>query len=166
MKENLKVFIKNLTNHEVGFACINFPNNYNFMGGQILPVKWEHLEDAAFSKGMRFLLDNAYLKILPTNENYEEIMEELQLSHLKEKIEKTLSYNESKSILKIVPLSTQYAKIKDYLKNGTEVTKINIANAAIELGVKDYLLNKAIKEATDIDVIKTLELKATAEDKE
>ena len=86
-------------------------------------------------------------------------MEELQLSHLKEIIDNSLSYNEAKDILKKAPLSTQYAIIKKHLKEGTEITKQNLANAAIELKIKDYTINTAIKNATGIDVIKTLELK-------
>lgn len=159
MKENLKVLVKNLTNHEVSFACINFPNQYNFMEGQTLPVKWEHLEDAAYTRGLRFLFENGYLKIMPESENYSEIMDELQLSSLKEVIDNSLSYSDAKKILGKVPLSTQYAIIKKQLKEGTETTKSNLANAAIELGIRDYTINTAIKNATGIDVIKTLELK-------
>lgn len=161
MKENLKVLIKNLTNHEVGFSCNNFPNQYNFMGGQTLPVKWEHLEDAAYSRGVRFLFENGYLKIVPQTENYADIMDELQLNHLKEQVDNSLSYDDVKKILSIKPLSTQYAVIKKRLKEGTETTKLNFANAAIELGIRDYTVNTAIKNTTGIDVIKTLELKET-----
>ena len=163
MKENLKVLVKNLTNHEVGFACINYPNRYNFMGEQILPVKWEHLEDAAYTQGMRYLFENGYLKIMPNTEDYSEVMEELQLSNLIEVIDNSLSYNEVKKILSTVPLSTQYGVIKKHFKEGTETTKQNFANAAIELGIKDYTINTVIKKATGIDVLKTLELKQEQE---
>ena len=160
MKENQKVYIKNLTNHSVGFGCVNYPNHYELASEQILPVKWEHLEDASFERGMRYLFNNGYLKIMPNTENYEEIMDELQLSYLKEVIDNSLSYSDAKKILSTVPLSTQYGVIKKQLKEGTETTKQNITNAALELGIRDYTINTAIKNATDIDVIKTLELKA------
>ena len=39
--------------------------------------------------------------------------------------------------------------------------KKNVAMAAIELKIKDYIVNTAIKEATNIDVIKALELQET-----
>lgn len=159
MKENQKVYIKNLTNHSVGFSCVNYPNHYDLAGEQVLAVKWEHLEDAAFDRGVRYLLNNGYIKIMPDNENYNEIMDELQLSELKEKIDNSLSYNDAKKILSIVPLSTQYGVIKKYLKEGNEITKQNLAKAALELGIKDYTLNTIIKNATDIDIFKTLELK-------
>ena len=166
MEENFKVLIKNLTNHEVGFACINFPNRYNFMGGQVLSVKWEHLEDATYSQGMRYLLENAYLKIMPNTERYSEIMDELQLSHLKEIIDNSLSYDDAKKLLGITPISTQYGVIKKHLKEGTETTKENLSKAAIELKIKDYTINAAIKNATGIDVIKTLELKEEPKEEE
>ena len=166
MKEDSKVLIKNLTNHSVGFKCINKPNHFDFNSGQTLPIKWEYIEDVGYSKGFRYLIEESYLKILPETENYSEVMENLQFSHLTEKIEKSLDYNEAKKLLRIVPLSTQYAKIKEYLKEGTETTKKNIANAAIELGIKDYVVNSAVKEATDIDILKTLELKAADKEKE
>ena len=166
MKENQKVYIKNLTNHSVGFSCVNYPNHYELAGEQVLPVKWEHVEDASFGQGMRYLLNNGYLKIMPNTENYEEIMDELQLSYLKEVIDNSLSYSEAKKILSTVPLSTQYAVIKKQLKEGTETTKQNITNAALELGIKDYTVNTAIKNVTGIDVLKTLELKEEPEKQE
>ena len=163
MKENQKIYIKNLTNHIVGFSCINFPNHYELAGEQVLPVKWEHVEDASFGRGMRYLFNNGYLKIMPNTENYEEVMDELQLSYLKEFIDNSLSYSEAKKILSTVPLSTQYAVIKKQLKEGSEITKQNITNAALELEIKDYTINTAIKNATGIDVLKTLELKVEPE---
>lgn len=163
MKENQKIYIKNLTNHSVGFSCVNYPNHYELAGEQVLPVKWEHIEDVSFEPGMRYLFNNGYLKIMPNTENYEEVMDELQLSHLKEVIDNSLSYSDAKKILSTIPLSTQYGVIKKQLKEGTEITKQNITNAAIELGIKDYMINTAIKNATGIDVLKTLELKVQPE---
>ena len=158
MDENIKVSIKNLTNHVVGFGCVNYPQHFNFQPGQIVPIKWEYIADAAFNYGFRYMIENSYLKIMPTNPNYAEIMEELQFTHLMEKVEKAVSYEDVKNMLKIKPLSTQYSKIKKVLKEGSEAEKKNVAMAAIELKVKDYTINTAIKEATGIDVIKALEL--------
>ena len=93
-------------------------------------------------------------------------MEELQFTHLMEKVEKAMSYEEIKNILKIKPLSTQYSKIKKILKEGSETEKKNVAMAAMELKIKDYTINSAIKEATGTDVIKALELQETPKDKE
>lgn len=166
MKEDSKVLIKNLTNHSVSFQCINKPNHFSFNSGQTLPIKWEYVEDVGYDKGFRFLIEQAYLKIMPESENYSEIMENLQFSHLAEVIEKSLSYEEAKKLLKVTPLSTQYGKIKEYLKEGTETTKRNIANAAIELEIKDYIINSSVKNATGIDILKTLELKTTDAKKE
>ena len=166
MKENQKVLINNLTNHEVGFKCVNFPSSYNFNGGQTLAVKWEHLEDASYSKGFRYMLENAMLRVDPKNDNYEEIMDELQLSHLKEVIDNSLSYEDAKKLLSVTPLAVNYNKIKTQLDSGTPTTKENIAKAAIELEIKDYMVNTFIKKATGIDVIKTLELNSSSEEKE
>lgn len=159
MQDNQKVLIKNLTNHSVGFGCVNFPNHYEFSGGQVLPVKWEHLQDASYNQGLMYLFENTFLKVQPETENYEEVMEELQLSHLKEVIKQSRSYDDVKKILKTVPLSTQYAVIKKDLKEGTEATKDNYARAAIELKIKDYVVNEAIEKATGINVLNTLKLK-------
>lgn len=158
MNENTKVLLKNLTNHEVGFGCTNYMQHFNFQPGQTAPVKWEYLADAAFDYGFRYMIENSYLKILPENASYNEIMEELQFTHLAEKVEKAISYEEIKNILKVNPLSTQYSKIKKILKSGSEAEKKNVAMAAIELKIKDYTINTAIKEATNIDVLKALEL--------
>ena len=166
MKENQKVLVKNLTNHEVGFKCINFPVVYNFNPDQTIGVKWEHLEDASYSRGMRYMLTNGILKIDPKNENYSEIMDELQLSDLKEKVDNSLSYGEAKKLLSVTPIQINYAIIKKHLETGTITTKQNIASAAIELGIKDYTLNDLIKKATNIDVIKTLELNKAPEKEE
>ena len=166
MNENTKVLLKNLTNHIVGFGCVNYPQHFNFQPGQIVPIKWEYLSDAAFDYGFRYMIENSYLKIMPNNQDYEEIMETLQFTHLMEKIEKAISYEEIKNILKIKPLSTQYSKIKKILKEGSETEKKNVAMAAMELKIKDYTINSAIKEATGIDVIKALELQETPKDKE
>ena len=166
MKEDSKVLIKNLTDHSVGFKCLNKPNYFKFNAGQTLPIKWEYIEDVGYDKGFRYLIEHGYLKIMSESENYTEIMEELQFSHLIEVVENSLSYEEAKKLLKIVPLSTQYGKIKEYMKEGTETTKRNIANAAIELEIKDYVVNSAVKNATGIDVLKTLELKAADQKKE
>ena len=166
MNENTKVSLKNLTNYVVGFGCTNFLQHFDLNPGQTLPIKWEFLYDAGFNKGFRYLIENSYLKILPENEDYKEIMEELQFTHLMEKIEKAMSYEEVKNILKIKPLSTQYSKIKKILKEGSETEKKNVALAAIELKIKDYTINSAIKEATGTDVIKALELQETPKDKE
>ncbi len=161
MDENTKVSIKNLTNHAVGFGCVNYPQHFNFQPGQVVPIKWEYVSDAAFDYGFRYMIENSYLKIMPNNQNYAEIMEELQFTHLMEKIEKSLSYEDIKAIFRIKPLSTQYSKIKKILKEGSETEKKNVAMAAIELKIKDYIVNTAIKEATNIDVIKALELQET-----
>ena len=158
MNDNTKVMIKNLTNHRIGFGCTNYPQHFDFQPGQTGMVKWEFLNDAAFDYGFRYMIEHSYLKILPENADYAEIMETLQFTHLMEKIEKAMSYEDVKNMLKINPLSTQYAKIKKILKNGSETEKKSIAMAAIELKIKDYTINTAIKEATNIDVIKTLEL--------
>lgn len=166
MNENTKVLLKNLTNHVVGFGCVNYPQHFNFQPGQIVPIKWEYLSDAAFDYGFRYMIENSYLKIMPNNQDYEEIMETLQFTHLMEKIEKAISYEEIKNIFKIKPLSTQYSKIKKILKEGSETEKKNVAMAAMELKIKDYTINSAIKEATGIDVIKALELQETPKDKE
>lgn len=166
MLENQKVLIKNLTNHSVGFGCANFPNHYEFGPGQIIPVKWEHLEDAGYTKGLRYLFENTYLKIMPETENYEEIMEDLQLTHLKEVIDNSLSYEEVKKILNTNPLSTQYGLIKKQLNEGTITTKENFAKAAIELEIRDYVVNNAVKQSTGIDILKTLELNSTSKEKE
>ena len=166
MLENQKVLIKNLTNHSVGFGCANFPNHYEFGPGQIIPVKWEHLEDAGYTKGLRYLFENTYLKIMPETENYEEIMEDLQLTHLKEVINNSLSYEEIKKILSTNPLSTQYGLIKKQLNEGTITTKENFAKAAIELEIRDYVVNNAVKQSTGIDILKTLELNSTSKEKE
>lgn len=166
MKENQKVYIKNLTNYDVGFGCVNFPNHYNLASGQTLPIRWEHVEDASFGPGMRYLYTNGYLKIMPQTENYEEIMDYLQLSSLKEIIDNSLSYEDAKRILSISPISTQYGAIKKHLKEGTEATKKNLANAALDLKIKDYTINTAIKAATNIDVLKTLELQEEPEKEE
>ena len=167
MKENQKVLIRNLTNHTVGFGCVNFPAHYDLNAGQLLSVKWEHLEDASYSKGFRYMLENAMLKIDPKTENYEEVMDELQLSHLKEVIDNSLSYEDAKKLLSVTPLAANYSKIKEQLNSGTQTTKEKIAKAAIELKVKDYMVNTFIKKATNIDVIKTLELnESSSEEKE
>lgn len=165
MNENTKVLIKNLTNHEVGFGCTNYMQHFNFQPGQIVSIKWEYLADAAFDFGFRYMIEHSYLKILPENENYNQIMEELQFTHLAEKVEKAIDYEEIKKILKVNPLSTQYSKIKKILKEGSEAEKKNVAMAAIELKIKDYVINTAIKEATNIDVLKALELQETKKDK-
>ena len=166
MKEDSKVLIKNLTNHSVGFTCINKPNSFDLSRGQTLPIKSEYIEDVGYNRGFRYLIEQGYLKIMPESENYSQIMDELQFSHLAEVVENSLSYEEAKKLLKIVPLSTQYGKIKEYMKEGTETTKRNIANAAIELEFRDYVVNSAVKSATGIDVLKTLELKAADQKKE
>lgn len=166
MNENSKVLIKNLTNHAVGFGCTNYPQHFNFQPGQTVPIKWEYVEDAAFDYGFRYMIENSYLKIMPNNENYKEIMEELQFTHLMEKVENAISYEDIKNILKIKPLSTQYSKIKKILKESSEAERKNVAMAAIELKIKDYIINTAIKEATGIDVIKALELQETPKIKE
>jgi hypothetical protein len=166
MKENQKVLVKNLTNHEVGFKCTNFPATYNFNPGQVINVKWEHLEDASYSRGMRYMLTNGILRIEPKTENYSEIMDELQLTDLKEVIDNSITYEEAKKLLSIVPIQVNYGIIKKHLEKGTITTKQNIASAAIELGIKDYTLNTLIKKATNIDVIKTLELNEAPEKEE
>ena len=163
MLENQKVLIKNLTNHEVGFACVNFPNRYNFNAGQTLADKFEHIEDAIYSRGMQYMINNGILKIDSKTENYERVMEELQLSDKKEIIDNSLSYEEAKKLFKVSPLQVNYAIIKKHLTEGTEQTKKNIASAAIELEIRDYTLNGIIKKATGIDVIKTLQLNSTPE---
>ena len=93
-------------------------------------------------------------------------MENLQLTYLKETIDNSLSYNEVKKILGTIPLSTQYGIIKKQLKEGTVTTKQNFAKAAIELEIRDYVVNNAVKEATGIDILKTLELNSTSTEKE
>lgn len=166
MLENQKVFIKNLTNHEVGFRCVNFSNNYIFNPGQVIGVKWEFLEDAAYSRGLRYMFENGVLKIEPTNNNYDKIMDELQLNDYKEIIDNSISYNEAKKLFQVTPLQVNYGVIKKHLAEGTETTKQNIAAAAIELKIRDYTLNGLIKKATNIDVIKTLDLNSTPEEEE
>lgn len=166
MNGDTKVLIKNLTDHVVGFTCTNYPQRFYFQSGQIVPVKWDYLEDVAFSYGFRYMIENSYLKIMPNNENYKEIMEELQFTHLMEKVENAMSYEDIKNILKIKPISTQYSKIKKILREGSETEKKNMAMAAIELKVKDYIINTAIKEATGTDVIKALELQEAPKEKE
>ena len=165
MDDNKKVLIKNLMRHEVGFGCENHLQRFYLQPGQTIPVKWEYLYDAGFTRGFRYLIENSYLKILPSNENYSEIMEELQFSHLAEKIEDSISYDEIKKLLSIVPLSTQYAVIKQKLNKGSEATKKNFANAAIEIKMKDYVINEAILKATGIDVMKTLNLQEFPKEK-
>ena len=81
--ENNKVLIKNLTNHNVGFGCSNYPVHYELNAGQTLPVKMEHLEDAAFSRGFRYMINNGILRVDPKTENYEQIMDDLQFSYEK-----------------------------------------------------------------------------------
>ena len=166
MLENQKVLVKNLTRYEVGFSCTNFPNVYNFNPGQTISVKWEHLEDASYSKGMRYMLTNGILRIDPKTENYSEIMDDLQLGEYKEIIDNSLTYEEAKKLLSITPIQVNYGIIKKQLETGTITTKQNIASAAIELGIKDYTLNGLIKKATNIDVIKTLELNKAPEKEE
>ena len=163
MLENQKVLIKNLTNHSVGFGCSNFPVHYELNAGQTLPVKWEHLEDAGYTRGFRYMVDNGILRIDPKTENYEQIMEDLQFPYEKKVVDNSLSYDEAKKLFDVVPLQVNYGVIKKYLTEGTTQTKLNIANAAIELEIRDYTLNGFIKKATNIDVIKTLELKSTPE---
>ena len=103
---------------------------------------------------------------MPETENYEEIMEDLQLTHLKEVIDNSLSYEEVKKILNTNPLSTQYGLIKKQLNEGTITTKENFAKAAIELEIRDYVVNNAVKQSTGIDILKTLELNSTSKEKE
>lgn len=158
MDENTKVLIKNLTRFEVGFNCPNHVQVFNFQPGQTIPVKWEFLQDAAFAHGFRQLIEKGYLKILPTNSNYKEIMEELMFTEKMEEIDNSLSYEEAKKMLSTVPLSTQYSKIKNNLKNGTEATKKNIVTAALDLKIKDYTINEAIEKATGINVMNSLNL--------
>ena len=69
-------------------------------------------------------------------------------------------------LISINPLSTQYGVIKKQLKEGTAATKENFAKAAIELEIKDYTINEAIEKATGINVLNTLNLKATPKKKE
>lgn len=167
MDDNKKVLIKNLMRHEVGFGCENHLQRFNLQPGATIPVKWEYLQDAGFSHGFRYLIENSYLKILPTNEDYNEIMDELQFTHLAEKgIEKAMSYDEIKKLLSTVPLVTQYAIIKEKLAKGSEATKKNFANAAIEIKMKDYAMNEAILQATGIDVMKTLKLQEKPDKKQ
>lgn len=166
MFENQKVLIRNLTNHNVGFGCSNFPVHYKLNAGQVLPIKWEHIEDAGYSKGFRYMVDNGILRIDPKTENYEKIMEELQFPYDKKVVDNSLSYEDSKKLFQVTPLQVNYGVIKKYLTEGTEQTKKNIANAAIELEIRDYTLNSIIKKATNIDVLKTLELKSTPEKQE
>lgn len=161
MDENTKVLIKNLTRFEVGFNCLNHVQVFNFQPGQTIPVKWEFLQDAAFGRGFRQLIEKGYLKILPNNTNYKEIMEELMFTDIMEEIDNSLSYEEAKKILSTVPLSTQYSKIKNNLKTGTEATKKNIVAAALDLKIKDYIINEAIEKATGINVINSLNLQET-----
>lgn len=165
MDDNKKILIKNLMRHEVGFGCENHLQRFNLQPGATYPIRWEFLQDAAFTHGFRYLIENSYLKILPTNENYNEIMDELQFSHLAEKVEDAMSYEEIKKLLSTVPLSTQYAVIKQKLNKGSEATKKNFANAAIEIKVKDYVINEAILKATGIDVMKTLKLQEPPKEK-
>ena len=82
MKDNQKILIRNLTNNKIGFGCVNFPAKYIFNPGQVLAIKEEHLEDVSYDKGFRYMLENGMLKIESNNENYNEIMDDLQVSHL------------------------------------------------------------------------------------
>lgn len=166
MLENQKVFIKNLTNHNVGFRCVNFPVHYSLNPGQSLPVKWEHIEDTVYDKGFRYMLDNGILKIDPKTENYDKVMEELGLAEVKKQIESSLSYDEIKKMLSVTPLAINYGVIKKKLEEGSENFKKSVASAAIELNIRDYTLNGIIKKNTGIDVIKTLELNSTSEKEE
>ena len=165
MDDNKKILIKNLMRHEVGFGCENHLQRFYLQPGQTISVKWEYLYDAGFTRGFRYLIENSYLKILPTNEDYNEIMDELQFSHLAEKVENAMSYEEIKKLLSTVPLSTQYAVIKQKLNKSSEATKKNFANAAIEIKMKDYTINEAILKATGIDVMKTLKLQEPPKEK-
>lgn len=164
--ENSKVLIKNLTNHNVGFGCSNYPVHYELNAGQTLPVKMEHLEDAAFSRGFRYMINNGILRVDSKTENYEQVMDDLQFSYEKKEIDNSLSYDEAKKLLMVTPLQVNYSTIKKHLTEGSEQAKKNIADAAIELKVRDYTLNSMIKKATNIDVIKTLELKSTPDKQE
>ena len=166
MLENQKVFIKNLTSHTVGFQCVNFPVHYDLNAGQVLPVKWEHIEDTVYDKGFRYMLDNGILKIDPKTENYDKVMEELGLVEVKKKIEESLSYDEIKKMLSVTPLAINYGIIKKKLEEGSEEFKKSVATAAVELNIRDYTLNGIIKKHTGIDVIKTLELNSTPEKEE
>ena len=166
MLENQKVFIKNLTNHNVGFSCVNFPVHYELNAGQLLPIKWEHIEDTVYDKGFRYMLDNGILKIDPKTENYEKVLDELGLIDSKKELEESVSYDEIKKLLSVTPLAVNYGVIKKKLEEGNEQFKKSLASAAIELQIRDYTLNSIIKKATGIDVIKTLELNSTPEKEE
>jgi len=72
-----------------------------------------------------------------------------------EKVENAISYEDIKNILKIKPLSTQYSKIKKILKEGSEAERKNVAMAAIELKIKDYLLVKSLGKGTFGEVFLT-----------
>lgn len=166
MLENQKVFIKNLTNHNVGFQCVNFQVHYELNAGQILPIKWEHIEDTVYDKGFRYMLDNGILKIDPKTENYDKVMEELGLAEVKKEIESSLGYDEIKKLLSVTPLAVNYGIIKKKLEEGSEEFKRSLALAAIELNIRDYTLNSIIKKYTGIDVIKTLELNSNPDKQE
>ena len=166
MFENQKVFIKNLTNHNVGFQCVNFPVHYELNPGQNLPIKWEHIEDTVYDKGFRYMLNNGILKIDPKTENYDKVIEELGLAEAKKEIESSLSYDEIKKLLSVTPLAINYGIIKKKLEEGNEEFGKSVASAAIELKIHDYTLNSIIKKNTGIDVIKTLELNSTPEKEE
>lgn len=166
MLENQKVFIKNLTNHTVGFTCVNFPVHYELNAGQLLPIKWEHIEDTVYDKGFRYMLDNGILKIDPKTENYDKVMDELGLGGVKPELEESMSYDEIKKLFSVTPLAVNYGVIKKKLEEGNDQFKKSLAAAAIELKIRDYTLNSIIKKATGIDVIKTLELNSTPEKEE
>lgn len=158
MDDKTKIQIKNLTDHRVGLQCNNFPASYKFNAGQILKVPWEHLQDASYDFGVSYLFRNGMLRVEKTNPDYDEIMEEMQLSEFKERIESSLSLEDAKKLLSVSPIQNCYFKVKTELTNGTAGTKENIVNAALELGIRDYKLNQMIKEAMGVNVIRTLEL--------
>jgi len=159
IQDNEKVKVENLTNYSVGFSCPNYPVHYSLAPGQTISVKWEHLFDAMFSKGMREFIEEGTLRISPTNEHYHEIMEELQLEDsTKDETTIIMNVEEIRKILKVKPLQAAYGKIEQCLKQGAKATKDNFAQVALELGIKDYVVNDLIKQATGIDVIKAIEL--------
>ena len=104
LDENTKIKMENPTKGTVGFTCITNPTHYNFAGGQVISVKWEHLQDAMYGPGLRVLFEEGLLRICPDDPNYEEVMDNLQLSNLKEVVEKTLSATEVKKLLSMKPL--------------------------------------------------------------